>query len=114
MIIIGFMSHAFQQSKLKQPENSNAVSADSGMSNPGVKGDSSVCIPLRQARSSLSLSFSGLTGESSAGDHQDCVVSSLLLMGEPPWQPPGPEDSIAGGSRDSAITRYKEKKKRRK
>ncbi|XP_066371425.1 zinc finger protein CONSTANS-LIKE 9-like isoform X1 [Miscanthus floridulus] len=103
-----------EQSKLKQPENSNAVSADSGMSNPGVKGDSSVCIPLRQARSSLSLSFPGLTGESSAGDHQDCVVSSLLLMGEPPWQPPGPEDSIAGGSRDSAITRYKEKKKRRK
>ncbi|EER89633.1 hypothetical protein BDA96_10G152400 [Sorghum bicolor] len=103
-----------EQSKLKQPANSNAVSADSGMSNPGVKGDSSVCIPLRQARSSLSLSFSGLTGESSAGDHQDCVVSSLLLMGEPPWQPPGPEGSIAGGSRDSAITRYKEKKKRRK
>jgi len=97
-----------------QPANSNAVSTDSGMSNPGVKGDSSVCIPPRQARSSLSLSFSGLTGESSAGDHQDCVVSSLLLMGEPPWQPPGPEGSIAGGSRDSAITRYKEKKKRRK
>ncbi|KAG2605900.1 zinc finger protein CONSTANS-LIKE 9-like isoform X3 [Panicum virgatum] len=103
-----------EQPKLMQPANSNAVSADSGMSNPGVKGDSSVCIPPRQARSSLSLSFSGLTGESSAGDHQDCVVSSLLLMGEPPWQPPGPEGSIAGGSRDSAITRYKEKKKRRK
>jgi hypothetical protein len=108
------MSHAFQQSKLKQPANSNAVSADSGMSNPGVKGDSSVRITLRQARSSLSLSFSSLTGGSSAGDHQDCVVSSLLLMGEPPWQPPGPEESIVGGSRDSAITRYKEKKKRRK
>lgn len=103
-----------EQSKLKQPANSNAVSADSGMSNPGVKGDSSVCTPLRQARSSLSLSFAGLTGESSAGDHQDCVVSSLLLMGEPPWQPPGPEGSIAGGSRDSALTRYKEKKMRRK
>ncbi|XP_025811895.1 zinc finger protein CONSTANS-LIKE 9-like isoform X2 [Panicum hallii] len=100
--------------KLMQPVNSNAVSADSGMSNPGVKGGSSVCIPPRQARLSLSLSFSGLTGESSAGDHQDCVVSSLLLMGEPPWQPPGPEGTIAGGSRDSAITRYKEKKKRRK
>jgi len=102
-----------EQPKLMQPANSNAVSADSGMSNPGVKGDSCVCIPPRQARSSLSLSFSGLTGESSAGDHQDCVVSSLLLMGEPPWQPPGPEGSIAGGSRDSAITRYKEKKRRK-
>ncbi|OEL24394.1 Zinc finger protein CONSTANS-LIKE 9 [Dichanthelium oligosanthes] len=103
-----------EQPKLVQPANSNAVSADSGMSNPGLKGDSSVCIPARQARSSLSLSFSGLTGESSAGDHQDCVVSSLLLMGEPPWQAPGHESSIAGGSRESAITRYKEKKMRRK
>uniref|UniRef100_A0A0A9EM41 CCT domain-containing protein n=1 Tax=Arundo donax TaxID=35708 RepID=A0A0A9EM41_ARUDO len=35
-------------------------------------------------------------------------------MGEPPWHPPGPEGSLAGASRDSAITRYKEKKKRRK
>ncbi|KAK3129005.1 hypothetical protein QOZ80_6BG0469960 [Eleusine coracana subsp. coracana] len=103
-----------EQQKLMQPANSNAVSADSGMSNPGAKGDSSICIPVRQARSSLSLSFSGLTGESSAGDHQDCVVSSVLLMGEPPWHPPGAEGSYAGGSRDSAITRYKEKKKRRK
>ncbi|CAN6217315.1 unnamed protein product [Urochloa humidicola] len=103
-----------EQPKLVQPANSNAVSADCGMSNPGLKGDSSVCIPARQARSSLSLSFSGLTGDSSAGDHQDCVVSSLLLMGEPPWRAPGPEGSSAGGSRDSAITRYKEKKQRRK
>ncbi|TVU11573.1 hypothetical protein EJB05_45167 [Eragrostis curvula] len=102
------------EQKLVQPANSNAVSADSGMSNPVAKGDSSVCIPVRQARSSLSLSFSGLTGESSAGDHQDCVVSSVLLMGEPPWHPPGPEGSYPGGSRDSALTRYKEKKKRRK
>ncbi|XP_062233041.1 zinc finger protein CONSTANS-LIKE 9-like isoform X1 [Phragmites australis] len=106
--------NADEQPKPKQPATSNAVSADSGMSNPGVKGDSSVCIPARHARSSLSLSFSGLTGESSAGDHQDCVVSSLLLMGEPPWHPPGPEGSFAGASRDSAISRYKEKKKRRK
>ncbi|KAL6596682.1 hypothetical protein ACP70R_047325 [Stipagrostis hirtigluma subsp. patula] len=80
----GLMSHAFQQPKSMQPATSNAVSADSGMSNPGVK------------------------------DHQDCVVSSMVLMGEPPWHPPGPEGSFAGASRDSAITRYKEKKKRRK
>lgn len=114
MVINEVVSYAFQQQKLMQAANSHAVSADSGMSNPAAKGDSSVCIPARQARSSLSLSFSGLTGESSAGDHQDCVVSSVLLMGEPPWHPPGPEGSHAGGSRDSAITRYKEKKKRRK
>jgi hypothetical protein len=114
MVIIVFISYAFQQQKLMQPANGNAVSAHSEMSNPGAKGDSSVCIPVRQARSSLSLSFSGLAGESSAGDHQDCAVSPVLLMGEPPCHPPGPEGSYAGGSRDSAITRYKEKKKRRK
>uniref|UniRef100_A0A0D9WPH9 CCT domain-containing protein n=1 Tax=Leersia perrieri TaxID=77586 RepID=A0A0D9WPH9_9ORYZ len=101
--------------KLMQPLTSNAVSADSGMSIPGDKGDSSLCIPVRQARSSISLSFSGLTGESSAGDFQDCGVStSVLLMGEPPWHPPGSEGSFAGATRDDAITRYKEKKKRRK
>ncbi|XP_062222151.1 zinc finger protein CONSTANS-LIKE 9-like isoform X2 [Phragmites australis] len=100
--------------KPMQLECSNVVSADSAMSNPGARADSSLCIPVRQARSSISHSFSGLTGESSAGDHQDCCVSPMLLMGEPPWLPPGPEGSFAGGSRDSALTRYKEKKKRRK
>ncbi|XP_006656034.1 zinc finger protein CONSTANS-LIKE 9-like isoform X2 [Oryza brachyantha] len=99
---------------LMHPLTNNAVSADSGMSIPGAKGDSSLCIPVRQVRSSISLSFSGLTGESSAGDYQDCGVSSVLLMGEPPWHPPGPEGPLAGATRDDAITRYKEKKKRRK
>ncbi|CAO1941940.1 unnamed protein product [Urochloa humidicola] len=92
-----------EEHKYMQLECSNVVSADS-----------SLCIPVRQVRSSISQSFSGLTGESSAGDHQDCGVSPMLLMGEPPWHPPGPEGSVAGGSRDSALTRYKEKKKRRK
>ncbi|XP_020173273.1 zinc finger protein CONSTANS-LIKE 10 isoform X1 [Aegilops tauschii subsp. strangulata] len=86
-----------------QPECSNAVSADSGL-----------CVPARQAISTISLSFSGLTGESNAGDHQDCGVSPLLLMGEQPWLPPGSEVSSAGGSRGSALSRYMEKKKRRK
>lgn len=85
-----------------------AVSADSGMSNPGVKDDSSLCIPVRQA-----ISYSGFTGESIPAEYQDCGVSPMLLMGEPPWLPPGPDCSFAG-IRDSAITRYKEKKKRRK
>ncbi|XP_052144307.1 zinc finger protein CONSTANS-LIKE 9-like isoform X2 [Oryza glaberrima] len=97
-----------------QPECSNVASVDSGMSNPAARADSSHCIPGRQAISNISLSFSGLTGESSAGDFQDCGVSSMILMGEPPWHPPGPESSSAGGSRDNALTRYKEKKKRRK
>ncbi|XP_066332424.1 zinc finger protein CONSTANS-LIKE 9-like isoform X1 [Miscanthus floridulus] len=103
-----------EQPKTMQLECSNVVSADCGMSNPGARADSSLCIPIRQVRSSISHSLSGLTGESSAGDHQDCGVSPMLLMGEPPWHSPGPEGSVAGGSRDSALTRYKEKKKRRK
>ncbi|KAL6635043.1 hypothetical protein ACP70R_027714 [Stipagrostis hirtigluma subsp. patula] len=103
-----------EEPKYMQLECSNVVSADSAMSNPGARADSSLCIPARQVRSSMSQSFSGLTGESSAGDHQDCGVSPMLLMGEPPWHPPGPEGPLTGGSRDSALTRYKEKKKRRK
>lgn len=94
---------------------SNAVSADSMMSNPGISADPSLCFPTRQACSALSLSFSGLTGESSGGDYQDCGISSTLFMGEPPWNPPGPESSsFPTASRDSAVIRYKEKKKARK
>ena len=96
-----------------QPACSNAASVDSLMSNPGTKADPSVSFPARQARSSLSLSCSGLTGESSAGDHPE--MSSVLLMGEPPWYPTGPECSLfAAANRDSAVMRYKEKKKSRK
>uniref|UniRef100_A0ACD5V8G3 Uncharacterized protein n=1 Tax=Avena sativa TaxID=4498 RepID=A0ACD5V8G3_AVESA len=91
-----------------QPAASNAVSVDSGMSNPGVKDESSLCIPVRQA-----ISYSGFTGESIPAEYQDCGVSPMLLLGEPPWLPAGPDGSFAG-IRDSAITRYKEKKKRRK
>lgn len=89
--------------KPMQPAARIALSADSG-----VKDDSSLCIPVRQA-----ISYSGFTGESIPAEYQDCGVSPMLLMGEPPWLPPGPDGSFAG-IRDSAITRYKEKKKRRK
>ncbi|KAF7080152.1 hypothetical protein CFC21_084270 [Triticum aestivum] len=97
------VSMAPKQLNPMRPKCSNAVSADS-----------SLCVPARQAISTISLSFSGLTGESNAGDHQDCEVSPLLLMGEQPWLPPGSEGSSAGGSRGSALSRYMEKKKRRK
>ncbi|CAL9136024.1 Zinc finger protein [Musa troglodytarum] len=94
---------------------SNAVSADSVMSNPGQNVDSSMFLPARQAHSCLSFSFSGLTGESNARDYQDCGVSSMLLMSEPPVFPAGPESSmLPTASRDSAVMRYKEKKKTRK
>lgn len=107
------------QFKATQAAPGMAVSSDPLMTNPGAsKEDSDLCFPVRQARSSLSLSFSGLTGESSAGDYQDCGVSSPLLMGEPPWfvsNGGGPDTcSLASVSRDCALNRYKEKKKKRK
>lgn len=99
------------QIKAMQPACSNPISADSIISS---KTDPNLCFPPRQAHSSLSLSFSGLTGESSTGDYQDCGVSSMLLMGEPPWCSPCPENSLPSANRDSAVLRYKEKKKARK
>lgn len=93
---------------LVQPACSNAASADSMMSS---KTEPVHCFSSRPAHSTLS--FSGLT-ESSAGDHQDCGASSMLLMGDPPWCPPGTESSFASDSRSSAVMRYKEKKKTRK
>ncbi|KAK4397763.1 Zinc finger protein CONSTANS-LIKE 9 [Sesamum angolense] len=91
-----------------QPACSNAASADSVLS---CKTDPNLYF-ARQAHSSLS--FSGLTGESSAGDYQDCGVSSKPMMGEPPWYPPGTESSMPSTSRNDAVMRYKEKKKARK
>ncbi|RZR80287.1 hypothetical protein BHM03_00006282 [Ensete ventricosum] len=112
-----YLSQASSEGQVKPMPTtcSNAVSADSVMSNPGQNVDSSMSFPARQAHSCLSFSFSGLTGESSARDYQDCGVSSMLLMGEPPVFPVGPESSmLPTASRDSAVMRYKEKKKTRK
>ncbi|KAK8614860.1 hypothetical protein V6N13_068649 [Hibiscus sabdariffa] len=92
-----------------QPACSNGASADSVLSN---KTDSILCFPGRPAHSSLS--FSGLTGESSGGDYQDCGASPMLLMGEPPWCPPCTENSFQSSTRSNAVMRYKEKKKTRK
>ncbi|KAK4484310.1 hypothetical protein RD792_006887 [Penstemon davidsonii] len=89
-----------------QPACSNAASADSVVSS---KTEPNLYF-TRQA-----LSFSGLTGESSSGDYQDCSASSSMkIMGEPPWYPPAPEISMPSSSRNDAVMRYMEKKKTRK
>ncbi|KAJ8748176.1 hypothetical protein K2173_000584 [Erythroxylum novogranatense] len=93
---------------LGQPACSNAASADS----MSTKTEPVLCFTARQAQSSLS--FSGLTGESSGADYQDCGASSMLLMGEPPWCPPCSENSLSSANRSNAVMRYKEKKKTRK
>ncbi|XP_042520335.1 zinc finger protein CONSTANS-LIKE 10-like [Macadamia integrifolia] len=96
--------------KAMQSECSNAASADSVMS---CKTEPNLCFAARQAHSSVSLSFSGLNGESNGVDYQDCGASSMILMGEPPWFSPCPENSLPSTSRDSAVMRYKAKKKAR-
>ncbi|KAK8940389.1 Zinc finger protein CONSTANS-LIKE 10 [Platanthera zijinensis] len=102
------------QPKSMKAAGSNAVSSDSMMSNQGAKADSSMSIHGRQAHSNLSLTFSSLTGESSASDYQDSGMSSMPFMCEPPWFPTGPENSIQTANRDNAVMRYKQKKKERK
>ncbi|RZC65916.1 hypothetical protein C5167_009605 [Papaver somniferum] len=100
------------KSKTKQQPACSALSADCIMTTKTEPIISSY--PERQANSCHSLSFSGLTGESSAGDYQDCGVSPMLSMCEPPWFPPGTENTFTTAGRNSAVLRYKEKKKARK
>ncbi|KAE8713097.1 Zinc finger protein CONSTANS-LIKE 9 [Hibiscus syriacus] len=88
-----------------QPACSNAASADSMMSN---KTDSILYFTASHAHPT----FSGQTGESTAGDYQDCGASTMLPMGEPPWCPSGTENSLSA-NRSDAVLRYKEKKKMR-
>ncbi|WOL12092.1 hypothetical protein Cni_G20856 [Canna indica] len=97
------------QIKSLQIACSNAVSADSAMPNLGQNADSNLYFPFRQTQS---LSFSGLTGESSVGDYQDCGMSSMLLTGEPLLCPVGPESSLLPTRQDSLL-RYKEKRNKR-
>ncbi|XP_028780755.1 zinc finger protein CONSTANS-LIKE 9 [Neltuma alba] len=92
-----------------QPAYSNAASADSTVS---AKTEPILCFAGKQGQSNLS--FSGVNGESGAGDYQDCGASSMLLMGEPPWCPPCSENSVQSANRSDAVMRYKEKKKTRK
>ena len=86
-----------------QPAESND---DSFMSS---KTEPIICYTSKPAHSNIS--FSGVTGESSAGDFQECgSSSSLQLTGEPPRHPQTSQ-SVA---RNNAVMRYKEKKKARK
>lgn len=90
-----------------------AGSNDSFMSS---KTEPIICYTSKPAQSNIS--FSGVTGESSAGDFQECgASSSIQLSGEPPWYPPTSQENNACShsvTRNNAVMRYKEKKKARK
>uniref|UniRef100_A0A5B7AWP9 Zinc finger protein CONSTANS-LIKE 12 n=1 Tax=Davidia involucrata TaxID=16924 RepID=A0A5B7AWP9_DAVIN len=64
-----------------------------------------------QVHSSISLSLSNITGESSAADYQDCGLSPVFLTGESPWE--SNLEASCPQARDKAKMRYNEKKKTR-
>eukprot|EP00252_Welwitschia_mirabilis_P023172 TRINITY_DN6497_c0_g2_i1.p1 TRINITY_DN6497_c0_g2~~TRINITY_DN6497_c0_g2_i1.p1 ORF type:complete len:164 (-),score=30.18 TRINITY_DN6497_c0_g2_i1:795-1286(-) len=81
----------------------------------GPSGNGGVCgnAQARKPHPSLSVCVSGLSGESSVADYQDCGVSVMCRKGEPPWSATSPESTFSH-ARDNAMMRYKEKKKARK
>ena len=76
----------------------------------GVANNRSLEYVARPTVSGMSLSFSGVSGDSS--DYHDCSLSGFLSAGEPALT--SPESGTFAQARDSAMLRYKEKKKTRK
>ncbi|EFH41883.1 hypothetical protein ARALYDRAFT_357028 [Arabidopsis lyrata subsp. lyrata] len=100
--------------EMQQPAVNNNASADSFMT---CRTEPIICYSSKPTHSNIS--FSGITGESNAGDFQDCGASSMKqLLREPqPWCHPTAQDIIASShatTRNNAVMRYKEKKKARK
>lgn len=93
-----------------QPLCSNPMSVDSVLS---AKTDS-VLYQSKKNNSGVTLSFSGMTNESSNGDYQDCGVSAVVEIAEPSRCLSVTENSLSSVSRDNAVRRYKEKKLNRK
>ncbi|KAI4322564.1 hypothetical protein L6164_022244 [Bauhinia variegata] len=96
----------------------NAVEASSSVQQERVPFQSSTAggninlgFTQGQVHSSISLSLSNITGESSATDYQDSGLSPVFLTGDTPWEsnlePTYPQ------ARDKAKMRYNEKKNTR-
>ncbi|VVB15436.1 unnamed protein product [Arabis nemorensis] len=105
---------SIQGNAMQQPAGSNGASADSFMS---CRTEPIICFSSKPSNSNIS--FSGVTGESTAGDFQDCGASSLQQVSRepPPWCPPTSQEINASShatTRNNAVMRYKEKKKARK
>lgn len=80
--------------------------------NPNCNRNINIGFPNpQQVHSSMSLSLSNITGESSAADYQDCGLSPVFLPGEAPWEPN--LEISCPQARDKAKMRYNEKKKTR-
>lgn len=105
---------SIQANVVQQPAESNGASVDSFMS---CRTEPIISYSSKPAHSNIS--FSGVTGESTAGDFQDCGASTLQQISrEPlPWCPPTSQEINASShatTRNNAVMRYKEKKKARK
>lgn len=94
------------------PPQSQAMNPDSlaMVDLNGVANNRGMEYVARRTGSGMSLSLSGMSCDSS--DYHDCSVSGFLSAGEPAWT--SPESGAFAQARDSAMLRYKEKKKTRK
>ncbi|KAL0405496.1 UNVERIFIED_CONTAM: Zinc finger protein CONSTANS-LIKE 12 [Sesamum latifolium] len=85
----------------------NAGGANCMLMNPNI----GLGFASGQVPSSISLTLSNITRESSAAEYQDCGLSPLFFTGDSPWdsnfEPSCPQ------ARDKAKMRYNEKKKTR-
>ncbi|XP_075505580.1 zinc finger protein CONSTANS-LIKE 10-like isoform X2 [Primulina tabacum] len=79
------------------------------------KSDPNICFPrAAPAPSTVILSFSGFTNESSTGDLQEYGLSSIPSLGGNPFDIPCAENQFSSATRNCAVLRYKEKKKSRR
>lgn len=105
---------AFQSSQVGG--STNILQAMNGSSNcllmnGTCAGNINLAFPSGQVHSSMSLSLSNITGESSAADYQDCGLSPVFLTAESPWE--SNLEATSPQARDKAKMRYNEKKKSR-
>ncbi|XP_059664571.1 zinc finger protein CONSTANS-LIKE 12-like [Cornus florida] len=105
---------AFQSSRIVETPNVMQTMSDNAncmLMNPNCNRYLGLGFSPRQVHSSVSLSLSNITGESTAADYQDCGLSPVFLTGESPWEPN--LEASSPQARDRAKMRYNEKKKTR-
>nr|XP_016512195.1 PREDICTED: putative zinc finger protein CONSTANS-LIKE 11 [Nicotiana tabacum] len=92
-----------------------SVTANSMLMNSGCNGSICLVLPPGSVHSSVSLSLSNITGESSAAtDSQDCGFSpASFLTAESPWELNLDMETSNRSQRKKAKMRYNEKKKTR-
>eukprot|EP00250_Pteridium_aquilinum_P014569 c22066_g1_i1 orf=553-2298(+) len=69
---------------------------------------------IMPARTALSLSLSGMSGDSLSTDYVDCGASPVVSMNDTPWGPGTFDAGAMAQARDNAMLRYMEKKKTRR